>query len=38
MVEEFGMLHFLKTLIVDEMTSLKWHELMTWKYIIKQIH
>jgi len=38
MVEKFGMFHFLKTLIADEMTSLKWHEFNDMEYIIKKIH
>jgi len=38
MVEEFCMPHFLKTLIVDEMKSLRWHEFNDMKYIVKQIH
>jgi len=38
MVEKFGMFHFLKTLIANEMTSLKWHEFNDMKYIMKQIH
>jgi hypothetical protein len=38
MVEEFCMLRFLKTLNVDEMTSLRWHEFNDMEYIVKQIH
>jgi hypothetical protein len=38
MVEEFCMIHFLKTLTVDEMTSLRWHKFNNMEYIVKQIH
>jgi hypothetical protein len=38
MVEEFCMPRFLKTLNVDEMTSLRWHEFNDMEYIVKQIH
>jgi hypothetical protein len=38
MVEEFGMLHFLRLFIVDEITSTKWPEFNDMEYFVKQIH
>jgi hypothetical protein len=38
MVKKFGMLHFLKTLITDEMTSTRWPKFNDMEYLVKQIH
>ncbi len=38
MVEEFGMPHFKKTLIANEMSLTRWPEFNDVEYLIKQIH
>jgi len=37
MVKKFGP-HLKKTLIVDEMTSTRWHNFNDMEYLVKQIH
>jgi hypothetical protein len=36
MVEEFGMLHFLKTLTIDKMTSTRCLEFNDMEYLVKK--
>jgi hypothetical protein len=36
MVEEFDMPHLKKNLIVDEMTSLRWHEFNKWNIMLNK--
>jgi hypothetical protein len=38
MVKEFGMLHFLKTLTTDEMTSTRWLEFNDMEYLVNKKH
>jgi len=38
MVEEFGMLHFKKTLTTNEMASTRWPKFNDMEYLVKQIH
>ncbi len=38
MVQEFGIPHFLKTLIVDEMTQSRWCEFDDMEHFVEQLH